>query len=223
MDKTYNFYCDESTHLEFDGMPYLIISYVSCESLKTKQHSHAIKEIKAKHKFYGEIKWSALSSSRLPFYRDIINYFFDSELSFRSVIVEKGRIDKERFSMTFDEFYYRMYYQLLYHKIDMSNTYNAYLDIKDTRSAKKLKKLKDILNVDFSAICNMQSIKSYESLMMQMCDVIMGAVNYSLRGKVGVKAKLELINLISERSGVPLNQSTAKSHNKFNLFFLELQ
>ena len=29
MTKTYNMYCDESTHLENDGQPYMILGYVS--------------------------------------------------------------------------------------------------------------------------------------------------------------------------------------------------
>ena len=28
--KTYNLYCDESTHLQNDQMPFMLISYIKC-------------------------------------------------------------------------------------------------------------------------------------------------------------------------------------------------
>jgi len=31
MNKTFNFYCDESCHLENDHQPYMLIKYVSCD------------------------------------------------------------------------------------------------------------------------------------------------------------------------------------------------
>jgi hypothetical protein len=30
MNKTFNFYCDESCHLENDHQPYMLIGYVGC-------------------------------------------------------------------------------------------------------------------------------------------------------------------------------------------------
>lgn len=38
MSKTFNIYCDESTHLQNDNKPYMIISYVSCAYPQIKIH-----------------------------------------------------------------------------------------------------------------------------------------------------------------------------------------
>jgi len=222
MSKTFNLYCDESTHLQNDTHPYMLISYVSCAYPQIKQHKEYIKLLKAKHKFKGEMKWSNISKSQYPFYADVIDYFFATDLKFRSVIVAKSMIDESREGFTYSDFYFQMYYQLIYHKICPDYTYNLYLDIKDTCSQGKLVKLGDILN-HAGSIRNIQFIKSYESYLMQIADILMGAINYHIRGLNTVIAKNKLIEKIQSHASIDLQKSTPKSEEKFNLFYIELK
>jgi len=222
MAKTFNIYCDESTHLQNDGKRYMIIAYVSCAYPQIKQHKEHIKLLRAKHKFKGEIKWSNVSKSQYPFYADVIDYFFATDLRFRAVIIDKGMIDESRDEYTYNDFYFRMYYQLLFHKMKPDFTYNLYLDIKDTNSQGKLVKLRDILNHS-SNIRNIQFIKSYESYLMQIADLMMGAINYHIRGLNQVIAKNKLIEKIQSHTKLSMNRSTRKDEKKFNLFYIELQ
>lgn len=222
MSKTFNIYCDESTHLQHDGHPFMIISYLSCAYPQIKQHKEFIKLLKAKHKFKGEIKWSNISKSQYPFYADVIDYFFATDLKFRAVIVDKSMIDETRNGFTYNDFYFQMYYQLIYHKIDPDYTYNLYLDIKDTCSQSKLVKLGDLIN-HAGSIRNIQFIKSYESYLMQLADVMMGAINYHIRGLNKVIAKNKLIEKIQSHASIDLQKSTPKSAEKFNLFYIELK
>jgi len=222
MSKTYNFYCDESTHLKNDGMPYMMIAYVSSPYNQLKQHKEHIKNLKAKHKIKGEIKWSSVSGGAYPFYIDLIDYFFSTDLNFRSVIVEKAKINENQYGFTYDDFYFRMYYQLIHHKVNQGYNYNIYLDIKDTRSHEKLKKLNEILQYNAS-IRNCQFIHSHESYLMQLTDLIMGAINYKLRGNNKVLAKTKLIEKIESYCKIPITKSTPKSEEKFNLFFIDLK
>lgn len=222
MSKTFNFYCDESTHLENDGMPYMMIGYVSTAYNQMQIHKQNLKAIRAKYKIKGEIKWSNISGGAYPFYAELIDYFFSTDLNFRSIIVDKSKIDSSKEGFTYDDFYFRMYYQLLHHKIDQSYNYNLYLDIKDTRSHKKLKKLKDILRYNAS-IRNCQFIHSHESSFMQLTDLIMGAINYKLRGLNKVTAKNKIIEKIEGHCKVPITRSTPKAADKFNLFFIDLK
>lgn len=222
MSKTYNFYCDESTHLQNDGMPYMMIAYVSVAYNQLNIHKEAIKGIRARHKVKGEIKWSNVSHGAYPFYAELIDYFFSTDINFRSIIVNKSNIDETREGFTYDDLYFKMYYQLVHHKINQGYTYNLYLDIKDTRSHKKLKKLNEILKYNAS-IRNCQFIRSHESSFMQLTDLIMGAINYKLRGLNKVTAKNKLIERIEQHSKVPITKSTPKSADKFNLFFIDLK
>ncbi len=220
--KTFNYYCDESTHLPNDNMPYMLLGYVSVPYHQMKIHSDAIKEIRNKHKVFGEIKWSKISAKKYDFYADLVDYFFASDLSFRAIVIKKEQIANHNYHQDHDTFYYKMYYQLVYHKIDVLNTYNIYLDIKDTLSAAKVNHLKDILQTKLGVIRNLQNIHSHESVFMQICDLLMGAVNYHLRGLDKMKAKTNLISRIQKQSNHTLTESTPKTENKMNLFFIEL-
>lgn len=223
MMNKYNLYCDESTHLENDGMPYMLLGYVCVPYHQLGWHKQQIEEIKEKHHFYGEIKWSKVSKSQHLFYQDIIDYFFASDLAFRAIVVKKDQIVSGFEGENYDSFYYRMYYQLIHHKLDMTKRYNIYLDIKDNLSAKKVGKLKDILQTQYGVIHNLQNIRSHESVLMQVSDLLMGAINYHLRGDNKVIAKNKIIQRIQSHANHTLSQSTAKNEDKMNLFFIELR
>lgn len=223
VQKTFNFYCDESCHLENDIHQYMLISYVSSAYNQVQIHHENIRELMEKHNFYAEIKWSNISKSQYDFYADLIDYFFATDLKFRCIVVDKEQVDNERYSQDFDTFYYKMYYQLLYHQMDMRYAYNIYLDIKDTLSGLKIRKLREVLKLEYSAIRNLQNIRSHESLLMQLTDVIMGAISYHLNfDEKRVIAKTRLIKKIQDHSNLTLTKSTPKKLDKFNLFFIDL-
>lgn len=223
-NKTFNFYCDESTHLEKDGQPYMIIGYVSSPYHLLKMHNQNIREMKIKHFFSGEMKWSALSKSQYPFYNELIDYFFsNSSLQFRAIIIDKSKMNHDKFQQTHDDFYDKMYYQLLNKKIHNVHTYNIYIDIKDSYSYLKARSLKSYLERDYNNIRNLQVIKSYESELLQLADVLIGAINYRIRGFNKVTSKNNIIEKIERHCGRPLTQRTPKDENKFNLFYIDLK
>ncbi len=222
MNKTFNLYCDESTHLQHDGMPYMMIAYISSPYNEIKQHKEYFKFLRIKHKFKGETKWSSVSAGQYLYYADLIDYFFSTDLCFRSIIVDKSQINESQSGFSYDDFYFKMYYQLIHHKISLAYHYNIYLDIKDTKSHKKLATLKEILKLNTS-IKSFQFIRSHESSFMQLTDLIMGAINYKLRGCNKVIAKNRIIEKIEQHSKVPITQSTPKNADKFNLFFIDLK
>ena len=222
-NKTFNFYCDESCHLENDNLPFMLISYVSSAYNQVKIHSKNIRSLKEKYYFRGEMKWSALSKSQYPFYNEIIEYFFATDLQFRAIVINKSQIRNQDFNQSHNDFYDKMYYQLLNKKISPVNNYNIYLDIKDTRSYEKAKSLKAFLNMNYVSVRNLQIIRSYESELMQLTDVLMGAIGYYLRGENKVIAKNKIIEKIQSHCPFPITQSTPRSSEKFNLFFIDLQ
>lgn len=150
-----------------------------------------------------------------------------NDLEFRAVVVDKSQIDEKRADYSFNDFYFRMYFQLLHTKVDFQNRYNVFLDIKDTCSGEKLEKMKKIMSYN-SSIGTLQFIPSRESVFIQLADVLMGAINYNLRIQKGdvkgnVIAKLKLIEKIKRHSNISLNTTTPLSRNKFNLFFITLK
>lgn len=224
MSKTFNIYCDESCHLENDHKKYMVIGSVSSAYNQIKRHTERINNLREKHKFYNEIKWSNVSNSKKQFYIDLIDYFFDTDLMFRAVVVNKEQVTTGGNGNDFDTFYYKMYYQMLNHNKNSSYAYNVYLDIKDTLSAFKVRKLKEILNTRFGVFRNVQNIRSHESQLLQLADLMIGAVSYKLNEEAQkVIAKQQIIEKIKSHSKQSLDASSGYAENKLNLFFIELR
>ncbi len=161
--------------------------------------------------------------SKIRFYSDLIDYFFDTDLRLRVIGVEKSKINCTEFGTEYDDFYYKMYYQLLHYNINTMYHYNVYLDIKDTLSAEKVRKLRDILNVRFGVFRNIQSINSKESLLMQLTDLIMGAISYNINNDDKQNpAKVQLIEKI-KRHANNIDLCETNYSNKLNLFFIDLK
>ena len=221
--KTFNFYCDESCHLENDRFPYMLIGYVSSAYNQVKLHSKKIKQLKKEYNIPYELKWNHLSKSAMELYKDLIDYFFATDLQYRAIVIDKSQLKHQQFQQTHDDFYYKMYYQLIQKKLSPEYNYNIYLDIKDTRSAQKVNGLKEYLNSNFVSIRNLQNMRSYESELMQLTDIITGALSYYLRKENKVIAKNKIVDRITQHAGYALNQSTPRNEQKFNLFFIDLK
>lgn len=222
MSKTFNIYCDESCHIENDHKKYMFLGSVSSAYNQVKLHTEKINDLKKKHNFYAEIKWSKVSKSKLRFYLDLVDYFFATDLQFRTVGVEKAKINNDAFNQDYDDFYYKMYYFLLNHNLSSLYKYNVYLDIKDTLSAYKVNKLKDILNTKFGVFRNVQNIRSHESIIMQMADFLMGAISYLHNDEHQQnKAKVQIIKKIQQHCNEDLSKTNYSK--KMNLFFIELR
>ncbi|KAF5070007.1 hypothetical protein DSECCO2_226740 [anaerobic digester metagenome] len=220
--KTFNIYCDESCHLENDHKPFMFLGYISCAYPQIRTHTERINEIKKKHNFYAEIKWNKVNKTKLKFYLELIDYFFSTDLRFRAIGVEKSKVRLGAFGKTYDEHYYTMYYYLLNHQLNMKYTYNVYLDIKDTLSANKVDRLKKILNVKFGVFRNVQNIISKESLLLQLADLIIGAISYNRNEKEKKSdAKRIVIDRIKKHCNLDLEHTNYDE--KLNLFFIELR
>lgn len=222
----YNVYCDESCHLENDHQPVMLIGGIWCPKSDVQRLSDEIRKIKASRNARGELKWTKVSKAKQSFYFDLLSYFFKTpELHFRCLVVnDKSRLNHDYFNQgSHDTFYYKMYYSMLKIILSPQNRYYIYLDIKDSRSQNKVNKLKEVLcnNVyDFTKqmIANIQHIRSYESELLQLADLLLGAVSYKNRNLRGNDTKISIINYIEQKIGQSLRLSTSLFNEKFNLF-----
>lgn len=222
----YNVYCDESCHLENDHQPVMLLGAVWCPKSDVQKLSAEIREIKKRYNARGELKWTKVSKAKEPFYIDLVDYFFKtSQLHFRCLVVnDKSKLNHDYFNQgSHDTFYYKMYYSMLKTILSPQNRYYIYLDIKDTCSQNKVNELKEVLcnNVyDFTKqmIANIQHIRSYESELLQLADLLIGAVSYKNRNLAGNQTKISIINYIEQKIGQNLHLSTSLFNEKFNLF-----
>lgn len=227
MNNQINVYCDESCHLENDGIDTMTLGALWCPKDKLREINGEIRGIKARHGInrFAEIKWVKVSPSKKELYLELINYFFNKpDLHFRVLVVpDKSKLDHGYFNQSHDDFYYKMYYYLLRGIWQQDFTYNIFLDIKDTHGGDKIKRLHDILcsfHYDYrhDTISQVQQVRSHEVELMQLTDLLMGAVTYANRGLDSSFTKLELIKKIREMSGFTLLKSTYPSEKKFNVF-----
>lgn len=226
--RIFNAYCDESCHLEHDRIPVMGFGLISVDSSKVRDISREITAIKKDAGCTGELKWTKVSPKNVGFYCDLIDYFFSrEELSFRALIVhDKDKLDHSCYNAgSHDLFYYKMYYYLIRNVVeyDRDKEWRVYIDIKDTRSALKVHKLREVLasnfhDYDSRMIGKIQQIRSDESAILQMTDFILGAVVYATRAESGSVAKLAVVKRLREQSKQSLKASTAPWESKFNLF-----
>lgn len=236
-----NIYCDESCHLQNDKQSVMVLGAIHCPASKKDEIFLRIDELKRKYNLipkynkhpkenrtYYEIKWNKVSKSQIDFYRDVIDYFFDDDdLSFRVLVVpDKSLLDYEKYGHTHDTFYYKMYFSMLKAILQPEFAHNIYIDIKDTRSTEKVHKLEKVLRNDKydynkEIIKKVQQVRSHEVELVQLADLLIGAVSYVCRGLNTSEAKNELIELIRHRSRYSLLKSTLIKERKFNIFIWE--
>lgn len=245
MSETFNIYCDESCHLEHDDSSIMVLGAVWCKSDQTKKVSDRVRDLK---RHYGlmkkadapnpsdrdvEIKWTKISTNKAELYTSLVDYFFDDDdLHFRGIIIDKTILDHKMHDQTHDDWYYKMLFTLLEPIIDPQHFYRIYLDIKDTRSEERRARLERYLRTsrhDYSGtiIQRVQQIRSGESQVMQLADVLMGAVAFHNRVKAGdfldgsemdrSRAKVRVVERIQKRARKTLTFSTWLREPKFNL------
>lgn len=223
----YNIYCDESCHLEHDQQRAMVLGAVWCQKDKMHQLSKQIRALKTLHKLAEnfEIKWTKVSPAKTRFYRDVLDLFLaEDELGFRALVVpDKAVLDHEMHNQTHDEWYYKMYFDMLKVIIAPDAGYNIYLDIKDTCGGEKVRKLRDVLansNYDFrqDIIRKVQLVHSSEIELVQLADLLIGAVSYANRRLSGSTAKRHLVDYLRRHTGYSMQRSTLLRERKFNLF-----
>lgn len=231
MSQTFNIYCDESCHLESDRKKAMVLGAVWLPLEKVRSVSDAIGDLKEKHKLsrHFEAKWTSVSPAKEEFYLELVDYFFNTpELHFRALVVpDKSKLIHKQFNQTHDEWYYKMYYHLLDTLLNVilspNDKHRIYLDIKDTQGQKKVEKLREVLSnkmydFDMAIIERMQLIRSHEVAVMQVADLLIGALSALHRGETKSAAKLKLIERIRERSGYSLTKTTLPKEEKMNIF-----
>jgi len=233
MGHTYNIYCDESCNLEHDGHRVMVLGAIWCPLDRVREISSNLRRLKERHGLARsfEVKWTKVSPAKLDFYRQWMQYFFAvTDLHFRVLIVpNKEKLNHAAFpGQDHDQWYYKIYFGLLQVIFSPGMKYRIYIDIKDTRGAKKQKKLHDVLcnnQYDFQReiIERVQQIRSHESEVMQLADLLIGAVCYANRGLSGNAGKEALVVCMREESHYSLTQTTLLRENKVNIFRWQAQ
>lgn len=220
-------YCDESAHLERDRLPWMALGAVWCPHDRSREIARRVREIKQSHGFdpHAEVKWTKVSPARKAMYLALLDYFLDDDdLHFRAVLVDKREHSAAANGEDHDSWYYALYFDLIEPLLHPDARFRIYLDIKDTRSQRKVQGLHDVLcgsQLDFrkEIVERVQQVRSHEVEQIQLADLLLGVVTYANRGLTTNQAKVALVERVRGRTGLTLARSTLLREPKVNLYF----
>jgi hypothetical protein len=206
----------------------MVLGAVWCPVEKVREAAVRLREIKARHGVAQgfEVKWTKVSQSKRDLYLDLVDYFFDDDdLRFRALIVpDKGKLNHGAFEgQTHDVWYYKMYFDMLKVLLSPQDRYRIYIDIKDTQGSARVRKLHEVLcnslyDFQTSIVERVQIIRSHESELMQLADLLIGCVSYANRNLSSNAGKVAVVERVRERSGYRLDRTTLLREQKLNLF-----
>lgn len=204
----------------------MVLGAVWCPIANVREISVRLREIKREHGLSPsfEAKWQKISPAGSDIYLSLLDYFFDDDdLHFRSLVVpDKSLIDHESFDQSHDDWYFKMYFQLIKAVIVPTDRYRIYLDIKDTHSASKVRRLHSVLanslrDFEREIVLDLQTVRSHEVELLQLTDLLIGAVAYANRGLTGNSGKLDFVQRLQERSRYSLKRTTLLREEKVNI------
>jgi len=223
----FDIYCDESRQEYFVTPPsdararYVLIGGLWVVSSERDRLRGELRRLRDAHNVHGEFKWTRVSPSRLAFYTDVVGLFFNDEaMRFRCLVLPANQLDAVRFHGGYNELmFYKFYYQLLRNWILDFNTYRVFTDLRTNRMRQRLERLRQFLDDSnrFANVASVQALPSEQLGLLQLTDVLMGAVGYKLHGTRSSTAKLALVRTIESRLGCPIGP-TRKTEEKFNVF-----
>jgi len=222
----YNVYCDESCHLKSNDSKYMLIGAIYCPKFKVKKINEYIEHLKKNYNLSDkiELKWNKVDKKTEKLYLDIITYFFNNDdLKFRVIVIDKTKLNHEKYNQTENDFYHKAYYEMLKYIIIPGNSYNIYPDIKDTNSYYYHQIMLEYLRLKMAdtnkkTIKKVQPIRSYEAPILQINDILIGALSYHYRGLSKNSIKLNIVNEINKLYQNDFDVSSYYNNTKFNIF-----
>ncbi|HEV56628.1 MAG TPA: DUF3800 domain-containing protein [Phycisphaerales bacterium] len=225
----YVIYCDESCHDLNAHHDFMVIGAIKLLHAKKSELTYRWRQLLESLGIHAEAKWRKVSRKHLAHYQRMVDFFFDSEdLQFRAIVVDQKRLDMERFHEQDTELaFYKFYYEMLEKWLEQGNEYLILLDHKSNRDAHRFTKLRACLEAHLhgtARIRDLTVVYSVQTPLMQLCDVLTGAVAAAYNGPRPGSPKATLADHIARRMGwSTLKIATALAESKFNVFRIELE
>lgn len=223
-----NFYCDESCYTQSDGNDFVVLVSTYCRKSNLKQIRKDIIAIKKEFglSYDSEIKWGKVSANNIELYKRIIDYVCkNSRIRIRCIIGRgKTHLDLEKYDMLYNEWYQSLYYNM-FKKVVIDEVrnfkhFNFFIDKQDTNSLENYNNIVKYLDFRFRKMYKFtaQPVDSKEHQLVQISDVIAGAISYSLRDLNSNLTKIQLISYIKTLFNNRLVETSPYSDKKFNVF-----
>ena len=220
----YLIYCDESS---IHSAKYMLIGGIWLPlDLETTLRTR-LKEVRQNYNMTAEFKWTKVSQAKLPAYRAWVDCFFsNSNFNFRCIVIDTGLLDYQTFHKSDQELgFYKFYYQVVSRNIQPENLYWLYTDERNNRKKNRLEVLRIVTNRYWKKKANVEPLRvveprsSHSEDLLQLTDVLLGAIGYTWNGFKESPAKLDLIAYIAKKLGWPsLQVATPPYFTRFNIW-----
>jgi len=220
-------YCDEAypdlLSSEDKQAKYLFIGSLWLRTEDRESYKQAIHDLRNEYKIGPEFKWNKVSPSKLDFYKRLVEWFVEQEenLRFRCIAIDSGKVDLLKYHGNDQELgFYKFYYQVLNQWIHECNEYQIFCDYKSNRRRDRLQVLKRCLDyANLSAtISTVQAIKSEESVLIQLADLLVGIASAKFNNKlIEGSSKADLVEHLESSLGKAI-VPTGLCEKKFNFF-----
>ncbi len=195
------------------------------------EFARIIDQLRAKHRFAQEFKWSKVGPKYLPLYRDLVEFFFKTHwLNFHCLVVEKAIVKQEDIDLA-----RRIHFtKLLTNKIrrcknthrDREQTFRIWVDPIHSRYAKADEAVEVIANNVLAKVFGkarpvdkVMTHDSKETPSIMLCDLLLGAVMDAWQQKAESDAKKDLAGWIARHLGWgDLHSDTHPDERKFNVW-----
>lgn len=226
-------YGDESCHLELDGKDLMVLGAIAAPHHRVRALAEQLRDLKEANglsrKF--EIKWTKVSPGKSAFYLALVDFFLnEADLSFRAYVAHgKSQLRHPDFAQDHDTWYHKSYYGMLRPLLEVAGRrFRIYIDIKDTRGGAKARTLHDVISSklrdpDHHRVEHIQIVRSEEVELLQLADLLIGAVSYKNRGLAESPTKQALIERLERGAGVALERNTHHGDLKVNIFHWQPQ
>lgn len=215
-------FCDESRQSQHR---YMILGGIIINAKYMKTFENTMQGFRQDFNMTKELKWTKVSMAKLEEYKKFVDYFFalnDTDYAhFHCLILDTHQINHKKYNKGDSDLgFYKFYYQLLLHSFGnryCSRGVKSLVVCLDQRTSRySLSDLKDILNNGIykrygNATSPFKSVEAWDSKssdVMQISDIILGAIGYHKNGyhllADSSKAKINLANHISQKAGLTI-------------------
>ena len=182
---------------------------------------------KPEYQLRAEMKWTKVSRKMLPAYKDFVDVFFEhASLSFKCIVLDKHILDYRAFHRGDKELgFYKFYFQLISRHLVPGNHYWLFTDELRNRKTDRLETLQLTVNrwcmktKGVEPLRHVEPRRSHDDDLIQLTDILLGAIAYSWNEFDTSEAKLSLITHIAQRLGWPtLRLATRPDAPKVNVW-----
>lgn len=227
MPTNYSIYCDESRH-DSGTNGYTTIGGIWVPSEKKKDFTRSLRKLYSDYHIGAEVKWSKTSATILPAYKALIDFFFEQDISFRVIVIDKSKLRHDEFHDGDEELgFYKFYYEMLVKWLSLPGEHSILLDFKKNKGFDRYPVLERCLKSKLPHNASLKSlnvIQSHDSPLAQLSDLLIGATAAKWSGVNTNSAKAQLIQHIEIKREASLTSITSsQAFCKFNLFKINLK